>query len=90
MGQDHLAGWKLPQKCSYFAVKLSHGWWIWGLDLSLSYDLDRPQYEYFCGLLDSGKVSTEDRVVVITHRPNWESDVAEGIVGWGLLIMVGP
>ncbi|EER15210.1 hypothetical protein Pmar_PMAR006940 [Perkinsus marinus ATCC 50983] len=72
VGQDHLAGWKVPQKSTYFAVKLSHGWWIWGLDLSLSYDLDRPQYEYFCGLLDSGKVDTEDRVVVITHRPNWD------------------
>ncbi|EER13165.1 hypothetical protein Pmar_PMAR020755 [Perkinsus marinus ATCC 50983] len=80
VGQDHLAGWKLPQKCSYFAVKLSHGWWIWGLDLSLSYDLDRPQYEYFCGLLDSGKVSTEDRVVVITHRPNWEMGTIDH--GW--------
>ncbi|KAF4668194.1 hypothetical protein FOL46_002101 [Perkinsus olseni] len=89
VGQDHLAGWRLPQKSSYFAVKLSHGWWVWGLDLSLSYDLDRPQYDYFCGLLDSSKVGAEDRVVVITHRPNWESDVAEDIrTGYMLSVLL--
>ncbi|EER15208.1 hypothetical protein Pmar_PMAR006938 [Perkinsus marinus ATCC 50983] len=71
-----VAGWKLPQKHSYFAVKLSHGWWVWGLDLGLSYDLDRPQYEYFCALLETGKVEADDRVVVLTHRPNWVFDPA--------------
>ncbi|EER09847.1 hypothetical protein Pmar_PMAR018489 [Perkinsus marinus ATCC 50983] len=63
VGQDHLAGWKVPQKSTYFAVKLSHGpstirVFLWPSGLR-------------------GKVDTEDRVVVITHRPNWECDVVE-------------
>ncbi|KAF4655472.1 hypothetical protein FOZ61_007563 [Perkinsus olseni] len=78
VNSERLAGWKLPQKHTYYAVKLPHGWWVWGLDLGLSYDLDRPQYDYFCALLEAGTVEAEDRVVVLTHRPNWVYDVAMG------------
>ena len=42
-----LGGWMLPQQKSYFALKLPHGWWIFGLDQALHGDIDVFQFKYF-------------------------------------------
>lgn len=39
-----LGGWLLPQEKSYFALRLPHGWWMFGLDLALVDDIDMCQY----------------------------------------------
>lgn len=36
-----------PQKQSYFALELPHGWWVFGLDLALANDIDAVQYAFF-------------------------------------------
>lgn len=41
--QGWLGGWLLPQEKSYFALKLPHGWWMFGLDLALTHDIDMCQ-----------------------------------------------
>ena len=45
--QRWFGGWKTRQQRSYFAIKLPHNWWLWGLDVQLQSDLDKPQIDYF-------------------------------------------
>ena len=45
----------MPQKKSYFALKLPKGWWIFGLDLALTDDIDVYQFEFFSNLAKAEK-----------------------------------
>ncbi|XP_008811243.1 uncharacterized protein LOC103722455 [Phoenix dactylifera] len=68
-----LGGWFLPQKKSYFALQLSKGWWIFGLDQALHGDIDVYQFKFFSELCQY-KVGDNDSVIVMTHEPNWLLD----------------
>jgi hypothetical protein len=68
--QRPIGRWKTVQHTSYFAVKLPHGWWFWGLDLQLESQIDHPQYKYFQWILEN-HVQAGDRVVLITPEPSW-------------------
>ena len=46
-----LGGWQLFQRRSYFAVKLTKGWWLWGIDIALDTRIDSPQQAYFLKIL---------------------------------------
>lgn len=64
-----VAQWSAKQSRSYFAIKLPHGWWIWGMDVQLESDLDVPQVDYFkrCAkLLEKG-----NRVIIVSPEPTW-------------------
>lgn len=39
----HVARRLLPQEASYYAIRLPHGWWLFGLDLALVEDIDMMQ-----------------------------------------------
>ncbi|WP_460873293.1 preprotein translocase subunit YajC [Paralcaligenes ginsengisoli] len=62
--------WKTVQRTSYFAARLPHGWWLWGLDLQLESLMDAPQLNYFkciaAPLLQAG-----DRVIICAPEPSW-------------------
>uniref|UniRef100_A0A2N9HL02 Calcineurin-like phosphoesterase domain-containing protein n=1 Tax=Fagus sylvatica TaxID=28930 RepID=A0A2N9HL02_FAGSY len=68
-----LGGWFMPQKKSYFALKLPLGWWIFGLDLALHGDIDVYQFEFFSKLARK-TVGKKDSVIVMTHQPDWLLD----------------
>ncbi|KAL4649716.1 hypothetical protein ACB092_01G035000 [Castanea dentata] len=68
-----LGGWYMPQKKSYFALKLPKGWWIFGLDLALSDDIDVYQFEFFTKLTKD-EVGRNDSVIIMTHKPDWLVD----------------
>ncbi|KAF3779958.1 hypothetical protein EJ110_NYTH40416 [Nymphaea thermarum] len=68
-----LGGWFLPQKKSYFALQLPHGWWIFGLDQALHCDIDVYQFKFFAELIKN-EVGEHDSVIVVTHEPNWLLD----------------
>ncbi|KAM0899386.1 hypothetical protein ACQ4PT_021269 [Festuca glaucescens] len=68
-----LGGWFLPQKRSYFALKLPNGWWVFGLDQALHGDIDVYQFKFFAELCQQ-KVGETDSVILITHEPNWLLD----------------
>ncbi|XP_006657430.1 uncharacterized protein LOC102702861 [Oryza brachyantha] len=68
-----LGGWFLPQKRSYFALKLPNGWWVFGLDQALHGDIDVYQFKFFAELCQQ-KVGESDSVILITHEPNWLLD----------------
>jgi hypothetical protein len=45
--QRPIGGWATSQTRSYFAIRLPHRWWLWGVDLQFGDYLDEPQMSYF-------------------------------------------
>ncbi|KAA0060871.1 Metallophos domain-containing protein [Cucumis melo var. makuwa] len=68
-----LGGWFMPQKKSYFALKLPKRWWVFGLDLALHGDIDVYQFKFFSELVQE-KMGADDSVIIMTHEPNWLLD----------------
>jgi hypothetical protein len=64
-----IGGWATQQRRSYFALRLPHGWWLWGLDISLNTYIDRPQLEYFREVGE--QMADGDRLVLCTAKPAW-------------------
>ncbi|KAI7840166.1 hypothetical protein COHA_005949 [Chlorella ohadii] len=69
-----IGGWLMPQEKSYFALRLPHGWWLFGLDLALVDDIDMCQYSYFARIAEE-RMGPEDQVILVQHQPDW-------LVGW--------
>ncbi|MFL6263250.1 MAG: metallophosphoesterase [Thermoanaerobaculia bacterium] len=72
-----IGGWKTCQRRSYFALKLPHNWWLWGIDIQLEGYIDEPQLRYF---FDVGRnhVQDGDRVILCTAEPSWVYGVTKG------------
>lgn len=64
-----LGGWKTQQTRSYFALKLPHGWWLWGVDTQLEAYIDKPQLDYFRRAAE--KMKKGDRVILCVAEPGW-------------------
>lgn len=64
-----LGGWKTQQTRSYFALKLPHGWWLWGIDTQLEAYIDKPQFDYFRRAAE--KMKKGDRVILCVAEPGW-------------------
>lgn len=45
--QRPIGGWATSQRRSYFAIRLPHRWWLWGIDLQFGDYLDESQLAYF-------------------------------------------
>lgn len=67
--RQDLGRWRTEQRTSYFAVRLPHGWWLWGLDLQLGSEIDRPQFDYFTSMAD--QLRSGERVIICTPEPSW-------------------
>ncbi|XP_040998135.1 uncharacterized protein LOC121244170 [Juglans microcarpa x Juglans regia] len=72
-----LGGWFMPQKTTYFALKLPQRWWIFGCDLALDGDLDTYQFQFFLRIARE-MIGDNDCVIVMTHQPDWLLDWYEG------------
>ncbi|GAB4822190.1 hypothetical protein N2152v2_009236 [Parachlorella kessleri] len=68
-----IGGWLLPQEKSYFALRLPHGWWLFGLDLALVDDIDMCQYRYFARVAED-RMGPDDQAIVAMHCPTWLVD----------------
>jgi len=64
-----LGNWHTQQKRSYFALKLPHRYWIWGIDVQLSSDIDKPQLDYFDTI--GNEMQAGDKVILCTAEPAW-------------------
>lgn len=75
-------GWRTRQHRSYFALKLPHDWWLFGVDLQLTHNLDWPQLEYFRNIVhnetrdgkrivDGPEFKPGSKVIVCTPEPLW-------------------
>ena len=67
-----IGGWKTEQRRSYFAVNLPHDWWLWGIDIQLNADIDKPQLDYFRALAaDDSIMPPGSKVALCTPEPSW-------------------
>jgi hypothetical protein len=66
-----VGGWKTRQARSYFALQLPHDWWVWGIDVQLSADIDEPQLTYFRSLAASMKPGSQ--IILCVAVPAWMS-----------------
>jgi hypothetical protein len=67
--RDWLGGWWLPQRRSYFALRLPHNWWLLGTDIQLGSDIDKPQVEYFQGI--AKEMKPDDGIIICNAEPHW-------------------
>ena len=72
-----IGGWKTCQRRSYFALKLPHHWWLWGIDIQLAGYIDEPQLRYFYEI-GRDHVKDGDRVILCTAEPSWVYGVTKG------------
>lgn len=78
-----LLGADIPQRQSYFCVKLPGGWWVLALDFALTHDIDRDQYEQFETLAVGGHgkpaaIGEGDKVILIYPEPYWTRPIGDG------------
>jgi hypothetical protein len=73
--QRWIGGWRTQQKRSYFAVKLPHRWWLWGIDIQLAADIDLPQIEYFEKIADDDPHFAGSNVILCTGTPSWTEEI---------------
>lgn len=70
-----IGAWKTRQRRSYFAIKLPHNWWLWGIDIQLESDLDKPQMDFFSRVADKMKEEAGEagppRLIICTAQPTW-------------------
>jgi len=59
--------WVMRQRRSYFALKLPHDWWVWGIDIQLDTYIDDVQLDYF----RRQKVQQDDKIILLTAKPSW-------------------
>jgi hypothetical protein len=71
-----IGGWRTAQSRSYFALKLAHGWWLWGLDTQFDSYIDAPQLDYFNAV--GRNFADGDRVILATAKPSWVHLPADG------------
>ena len=64
-----LGNWQTQQERSYFAVELPHGWWLWGTDIQLASDIDKPQLDYFDHV--AATMPKGAKVILCTAEPSW-------------------
>jgi hypothetical protein len=74
--QRWIGAWRTHQHRSYFAVRLPHDWWWWGVDIALAGLVDRPQLDYFEAMAERAArvaqvAGTTPRLVIATAKPTW-------------------
>lgn len=68
--QRSIGIWKTIQRRSYFAIPLPHNCWIWGIDIQLASDIDKPQLDYFDSIANK-YMRKGDKVILVTAEPSW-------------------
>ena len=79
--------WATRQRRSYFALRLPHNWWLWGVDIQLGADIDQPQLDYFRRVGESMTQASpkyeEPRLILCTGVPTWVACGSEASPGMG-------
>lgn len=74
-------GWSAIQSRSYWAAKLPHGWWVWGIDIQLDAPIDAAQLAYFRRAAQALAQDDCD-LIVCTARPSWVDDPSADTPYW--------
>lgn len=73
---NHFLDAHTPQTRSYFAARLPHDWWLFGLDFALVGDLDRTQFESFRALIEA-ELKAGDSVILLYPEPYWTRSLGD-------------
>lgn len=65
----------MPQKTSYFCLKLPRDWWVLGFDLALDDDIDIEQFTFFANV--AKQMQPNHNAIIVTHVPRWVLDEYE-------------
>ena len=68
---NSIGGRQTHQTRSYFALKLPHGWWLWGTDSQLEGYIDQPQIDFFQFVAQSW-MDKGSKLILCTGTPDWE------------------
>lgn len=78
-----IGGWKTEQRRSYFAIRLPHDWWIWGIDVQLASDIDLPQLEYFDAIAgNEALMPSGSKIILCTAEPSWVYSRQKGPIAY--------
>ena len=75
LSRDWLGGWLMPQRTSYFCLRLPHNWWVLGFDLALDDDIDIEQFTFFAHC--AKQMEPHHNAIIVTHVPHWVLDEYE-------------
>lgn len=70
-GGRPIGGRQTHQTRSYFALKLPHGWWLWGTDSQLEGYIDQPQIDFF-QFVAQRWMEPGSKLILCTGTPDWE------------------
>ncbi len=78
--------YQCEQHRSYWAVRLPHDWWVWGLDIQLTANLDVGQMQYFSAIANALKSFTETlpsaktkaKIILCIATPSWLEGATAG------------
>ena len=65
-----IAGRKTLQTRSYFALRLTEGWWVWGTDSQLKGYIDQPQIDFF-QYVASYWMEDSSKLILCVGAPHW-------------------
>lgn len=68
--QKRIGGWRTRQDRSYFAMRLPHGWWLWGIDTQFDSYLDPGQLHYFRDVV-APMLREGDSIILCQAEPSW-------------------
>jgi hypothetical protein len=71
-----IGDWRTRQQRSYFAVKVSEKWWVWGIDIALVRDMDQPQADYFVAIAKG--MPQGANIILCSAEPGWYKAAEEG------------
>jgi hypothetical protein len=74
--QRKIGEWRTHQNKSYFAIRLPHNWWIWGVDIQFEADIDMPQIEYFERVARE-HIKEGHKVILVNAQPSWAEENPE-------------
>jgi hypothetical protein len=76
--QRRIGRWQTQQSRSYFAIQLPHKWWLWGIDIQLDADIDKPQLDYFHSIAQEYMTDKGHQVILCTAEPSWVYTTTHG------------
>ncbi|KPI84954.1 hypothetical protein ABL78_5997 [Leptomonas seymouri] len=71
-----LGGWLMPQRSSYFVLRLPYNWFMLCCDTGNTQDIDVSQRNYFLDVIE-WYMNAESCVIVAAHEPGWLLDAME-------------
>ena len=70
-----MGGRRLPQTRSYYSVRLSPDWWVWGIDIQLDTYIDSRQIEFFRRA--AKEIPKGAGIILATAKPSWTKPPVE-------------